>query len=179
MDISAMLQRVVRAASFDTRFFQELRYNAALNQEALIIVIIVAVLSALGGLGGGIIGFLMAGIMAVVGYYIWSYVALWVAKQFYGVDTDIEAVQRAIGYAYAPRVLSLLSWVPCIGWLVAFVGSIWSLVLGVFALREIMGLDTTKAIVVTIVGWVIIFVITLVLGLVLGIGAAGASVVGF
>lgn len=178
MDISATLQRVVRAASFDTRFFQELRTNTGLNREALYIVIVVAVLSALGGLGGGLIGLLMAGIMAVAGYYIWSYVTLWVARQFYGVTTDIGAVQRAIGYAYAPRVLSFLAWVPCVGWLVGFIGSIWSLVLGVFAIREIMGLDTTKAIIVTIVGWLIVFVISLVLGLVFGIGAAGASLLG-
>jgi hypothetical protein len=179
MDISSTLQRVVRAMSFDTRFFQELRVNTGLTREALLIVIVVAVLSAFGGLGGGFTGFLVAGIMAVLGYYIWSYVALWVAKQFYGVTVDISAVQRAIGYAYAPRVLSFLAWVPCIGWIVAFVGMLWSLALGVFALREIMGLDTTKAIVVTVVGWVIIFVITLVLGLIFGGSVAAANVMGF
>ena len=177
MDISSTLQRVVRAMSFDTKFFQELRVNTGLQQEALIIVIVVAVLSAFGGLGGGFTGFLVAGIMAVLGYYIWSYVALWVAKQFYGVTTDIGSVQRAIGYAYAPRALSFLAWLPCVGWIVSFVGMIWSLVLGVFALREIMGLDTTKAIVVTIVGWVIIFVVSLVLGLIFGGGAALAGAV--
>jgi len=178
MDISATLQRVVRAASFDTKFFQELRTNTALNQEALYIVAVVAVLSALGGLGGGLIGLLMAGLMAIAGYYIWSYVTLWVARQFYGVTTDFDAVRRAIGYAYAPRVLSLLAWFPCIGWLVALVGSLWSLALGVFAIREIMGLDTTKAIVVTIVGWLIVFLVTMALGLIFGIGALGAGMLG-
>jgi hypothetical protein len=178
MDISATLQRVVRAASFDTKFFQELRTNTGLNQEALYIVIVVAVLSALGGLGGGIIGLLMAGLMAIAGYYIWAYVTLWVGKQFYGVTADIGAVQRAIGFAYAPRVLSFFAWIPCIGWLVAFVGSLWSLALGVFAIREIMGLDTTKAIVVTIVGWLIVFLVTVVLGAIFGIGALGAGMLG-
>ena len=178
MDISAMLQRVVRAMSFDRTFFQELRTNTGLTQEALIIVVVVAVLSAIGGLSGGIVGLLIAGIMAVLGYYIWSYVALWVAQQFYGVQTDIGAVQRAIGYAYAPRALAFLGWIPCIGWLASFAGAVWSLVLGVFAIREVMGLDTTKAIVVTIVGWVIIFVVTMVLGLIFGVGAAGLSILG-
>ena len=58
MDISAMLQRVVRAMSFDRTFFQELRTNTGLTQEALIIVVVVAVLSAIGGLSGGIVGLL-------------------------------------------------------------------------------------------------------------------------
>lgn len=133
-----------------------------------------AVLSALGGLGGGIIGLLMAGLMAIAGYYIWAYVTLWVGKQFYGVTADIGAIQRAIGFAYAPRVLSFFAWIPCIGWLVAFVGSLWSLALGVFAVREIMGLDTTEAIVVTIVGWLIVFLVTVVLGAIFGIGALGS-----
>lgn len=178
MDISATLQRVVRAASFDTRFFQELRTNTGLNKESLYIVFVVAVLSAIGGAGGGLTGVLLAGIMAVAGYYIWSYVTLWVGKQFYGVTADTSAVQRAIGYAYAPRVLGLFAWIPCIGWVAAIAGAIWSLVLGVFAIREIMGLDTTKAIVVTIVGWIIVAVITMILGLILGVGAAGFSMMG-
>lgn len=175
MDLSATLQRVVRAMSFDVKFFQELRTNTALTQEALYIVIAVAVASAIGGLWGGLFSMLLAAVMVVVGYYIWTYVALWVGQKFYSVNADVGQVQRAFGYAYAPQLLSILGIIPCIGWLAAFVGSIWSLVLGVFAIRESMQLDTTKAIVVTIVGWLIIFVVTLILGAIFGLGGAGAA----
>jgi hypothetical protein len=174
MDFSAMLQRVVRAMSFDTKFFQELRTNTSLNQEALYIVIAVAVLSAIGAVWGGLWAMLVTAIMVVVGYFIWTYVALWVGQKFYNVNADIGQVQRAFGYAYAPQLLRVLGIIPCLGGIAALVGAIWSLALGVFAIRESMQLDTTKAIVVTIIGWVIIVVISLLLGLI-GLGGAGVA----
>ncbi len=83
-------------------------------------------------------------------------------------------MQRAFGYAYAPQLLSVLGIIPCLGGLAGLVGAVWSLALGVFAIRESMQLDTTKAIVVTIIGWAIIAAISLILGLV-GLGGAGVA----
>ncbi len=72
MDFSATLQRVVRAMSFDTKFFQELRTNTALQQESLYVVIAVAVLSAIGAVWSGLLAMLMTAVMVVVGYFIWT-----------------------------------------------------------------------------------------------------------
>ncbi len=174
MDFSATLQRVVRAVSFDAKFFQDLRTNTGLTQEAFYIVVAVAVLSAIGALWSGLLAMLVTAVMVVVGYFIWTYVALWVGQRFYNVNADISQVQRAFGYAYAPQLLSVLGIIPCLGGLVGLVGAIWSLALGVFAIRESMQLDTTKAIVVTIIGWAIILVISLVLGLI-GLGGYGTA----
>ncbi len=174
MDFSATLQRVVRAMSFDTKFFQELRTNTALQQESLYVVIAVAVLSAIGAVWSGLLAMLMTAVMVVVGYFIWTYVALWVGQRFYNASADIGQVQRAFGYAYAPQLLSVLGIIPCLGGLAGLVGAVWSLALGVFAIRESMQLDTTKAIVVTIIGWAIIAAISLILGLV-GLGGAGVA----
>lgn len=174
MDLSATLQRVVRAISFDTKFFQELRTNTSLTQEALYIVIAVAVLSALGAVWSGLLAMLVTAVMVVVGYFIWTYVALWVGQRFYNVNADIGQVQRAFGYAYAPQLLNVLGIISCLGGIAGLVGAIWSLALGVFAIRESMQLDTTKAIVVTIVGWAIILVVSLILGLI-GLGGFGTA----
>src|SRR5690606_13490191 len=111
----AMMQRVVRAVTFDSKFFQELRYNTGLTQEALYVVIAAAIAAGIGAITSGLGAVLVGVIMAVVGYYIWSYITLFVGQRLYDVQADIGQVQRALGYAYAPQLLSILGIIPCLG----------------------------------------------------------------
>jgi hypothetical protein len=83
-----------------------------------------------------------------------------------------------LGYASGPRVLGVLSFIPCVGPLIGLVGAIWALVAGVIAVREALDFDTTKAILTVIIGWVAILVISAIVGTVLGVGAIGLGAVG-
>jgi hypothetical protein len=177
-----IINRVIRAAMLDVAFFNEVERDPSLNTEALLVVIIVSVAagigSFIGSLFGGEIGAallaLFVGILlGIVNYYIWAYVTYFVGTNLFEGRADPGELLRVLGYASGPRVLSVFSFVPCLGPMLNLVGSIWALVAGFIGVREALDLDTGKTLVTVIIGWIIIFVISMVIGAILGIGALG------
>ena len=182
MDFNSMLANVRRAMSLDRSFYQEVAYNERYSQEALMVVIVAAVLTGIGGFlggvlggnfGGALIGLIVGVILAVAGYYIWAYIVQFVGKSMFQGQATVPQLLRTLGYAYAPTALGVLSFIPCVGGLIALIGSLWSLVCGFFAVRETHRLSDGQAIVTVVIGWLIVFLITMAVGLVFGVGFLG------
>lgn len=169
MDFSGMMQRVVRALSFDTKFYDEARDTPALTNEALYVVIGSTLLASLGALGGGFRGLIATLLAGIVGYYVWAWVTKIVGASFFNGTGDTGMLLRTLGYAYAPRALGLLGFLPCVGGIALFLSFIWTLATGVLAVREGHSVDTTKAIVICIIGWVILIVVQVVFSLMFGV----------
>jgi hypothetical protein len=186
MDFGAMIDRVRRAAMLDVGLYQEVEADSSLNQEALVVVALVSVAAGIGGFLGGLtsgnigpafVALVVAVVLGVVNYYIWSYLTYFVGTSLFGGTADPGELLRVLGYASGPRVLGLLNFIPCVGWVFGLGGAIWALVAGVIAVREALDFDTTKAILTVIIGWVVILVITTIVGTVLGVGALGLGAV--
>jgi hypothetical protein len=182
-----MINRMIRAAMLDVAFYRKAEGDTSLTQEALMVVILVALAGSIGSFIGGVIsgGFgsallalIVALVMGVVTYYVWAYVAYFVGAQLFDAAVDPGEMLRVLGYASAPRVLSILSFIPCIGWLIALAGGIWALVAGFIGAREALDLDTTKTLITVAIGWVIMLIITAVISAILGVGAIGLGAVG-
>ena len=133
MDTTDLIANVVRAMRFDAAFYREAASNERYSRQALTVVLIVAALSGLGAflgnvLGGNILaalfGLLLGLALAVAGYYVWVYVVYLIGANFFHGRATAPQLQRALGYAYAPMALGLLSFIPCVGGLVALVGSV-------------------------------------------------------
>jgi hypothetical protein len=192
MDFGTMINRMIRAATLDVNLYEEVEADTSLNQEALMVVILVSVAAGIGAFLGGlislkigaaIIGLILAIVIGVINYYIWAYVTHFVGTNFFKGTADVGEVLRTLGYASAPRVLAILSFIPCVGWLIALAGAIWSLVTAVVAIRQALDFDdTVNAIITVIIGWVIIVIIqvvlTVIFGTAFGIGAAGLGALG-
>jgi hypothetical protein len=182
-----MINRVIRAAMLDVEFFNEVEADTSLTQEALIVVILVSIVGSIGsfiggimsgGFGAALLGLVVALITGVATYYIWAYVTYFVGTQLFDATADPGELLRVLGYASGPRVLSILSFIPCVGWLAALAGGIWALIAGFIGAREALDLDTTKTLITVAIGWVIIVIITAVITAVLGVGAAGIGAAG-
>lgn len=182
MDFTVMINRMIRAATLDVNFYEEVEADSSLTQEALMVVILVSVLNGIGsflagliggGIGSALVGLIVGLVLGIVNYYIWAYVTYFVGTNLFNGTADVGEMLRTLGYASAPRALGFLVFIPCLGALAALVGAIWALVAGVIAVRQALDFDTTKAVLTVIIGWVIIFIITAVVGGVLGIGTAG------
>jgi hypothetical protein len=130
-----------------------------------------------GEIGAGLIALFASVIMGIVNYYIWAYITYFVGTNLFEGRADPGELLRVIGYANGPRILSLFSFVPCLGPMLGFVGGIWTLIAGFIGVREALDLDTGKTLVTVIVGWIIVFIISIAVGLVLGIGALGLGAV--
>ena len=192
MNFNAMIGRALRAAKLDVTLYNEVEADTSLNREALYVVIIAALLSFLGSLLSGVfssvlgsalgvsIGFgtlllaaVFGAVWTVIGYYVWSYLTWFIGTRFFGGTAEPGELMRTIGYAYAPQWLNVLSFIPCVGAIISLVASLWSLVAGIFAIREALDFDTGKAVITAIIGWLVIFVISLIIGGIFGVGMAG------
>ena len=182
--MASMIDRMIKAATLNVDLYQQVEEDTSLNQEALLVVIIVSLASGIGSFIGGIIGggigaaLLWAVVTVAIGiisYYIWAYVTLFVGTKFFDGQADLGQMLRTLGYAHTPRLLGLLSFIPCVGWLFSLAGLVLSLIAAVIAIREALDFDTGKAVLTAIIGWVIVLVISIVVGMVLGVGAAGVG----
>jgi len=186
LDINAIISRVTRVFMFDRTVFQEVEDDQAATQQAWVVVIVAAVASAIGaalgsligggGFGGLILGLIVTPILSVAGYFLWAFVTSWVGVNLFQAQTDFSEMQRVIGFAYAPNVLGIVSFIPCIGWLISLAGSLYALVLSVVAVKEGLDVEWPEAIITCVIGWVVNFVLVSVVGGIALAGAIGASV---
>lgn len=182
-----MINRIIRAAMLDGEFFKKAETDTTLTQEALMVVILVSLIGSIGTFIGGaisgdfgaaLLGLIAALVAGVVSYYIWAYVTYFVGTKLFNAEVDAGEMLRVLGYASGPRALSILTFIPCVGPLVAFAGGVWSLIAAFIGAREALDLDTTKTIITIVIGWIIIMIITAVIMAVLGVGAAGLGGLG-
>jgi hypothetical protein len=192
MDFGAMINRMIRAATLDVDFYEEVEADTSLTQEALMVIILVSIATGIGTFLGGIIGGSIVGaivglivvvIIGIINYYIWAYVTYFVGTNLFKGTADVGELLRTLGYASSPRVLGILGFIPCVGWLIALASGIWALVAAIVAVRQALDFDdTVKAIITVVIGWVIIlviqFVLFAILGTVFGVGMAGIGALG-
>lgn len=180
------IKRIMRAIMLDRVFYQEAEADSSLNQEALLIVIAVSVIGGIGAFisslmaenfGRALLALLVTSGLGVVNYYIWAYVTHFIGTNMFKGDADPGELLRVLGYASAPRLLALLGFIPCFGWLISLAGSIWALVAGFIGVQEALDLDTTETLVTVVLGWLAIFIITAIVTSVIGIGSAGLGAV--
>ena len=177
MNFGAMISRLIRAARLDASLYEEVEADSSLNQEALMAVVLVAAITGIVGFlatlitGAGIVAALISLVWgvawAIVGYFLFAFLAYFIASKLFGASTDFGEMRRVLGYAYGPNILSLI---PCLGWIVA---PLWTLVAGVVAVRQAMDQDTGKAVITTLIAIVVVVVLGLALGTVFSIGNAG------
>ena len=185
MDTTNLLDNVRRAATFDATFYRQAANDDRYGQQALLVVIIVSALSGLGSflgaffsghLVGALIGLVLGVLVTIVGYYVWVYVIQYVGAQFFQGQATAPQLLRTLGFAYAPMALGLLSFIPCLGGLVALVGWLWAIACGFFAVREVHQLDDGKTLLTVIIGWIAVAIIAAIIGMIgaiFGVGAMG------
>jgi hypothetical protein len=182
-----MFDRIVRVIKLDKSVYAEVETDPAATSQAAIVVAIVALLSAIGGglstvvtaEGRGFVGAFVAALLsAFIGWLVWSAVTYFVGTSLFKGEATLGEMLRVIGFAQAPQVLGVLSFIPCVGWLFSLAGWLLSLYTGFLAIQEGLDLDTGKTIATVVIGWIVAFIVSLVIGLILGVGAFGAGMVG-
>lgn len=173
-----MVERMIRAARLDVDLYEEVEANPALTQEAITVVVIIAVLNMIGSIIGSFIGpttigtAILGGVWALIGFFIWAWLAYFIGTRVFGGTADYGELIRTLGYAYTPNILGVLSFIPCLGALLALAGAIWALVAMVVAVRQALDFDTTKAILTVVVGFIVYLIGAFIVALIFGAGAA-------
>ncbi len=190
MDFNRILNGMIRAARLDKEFYEEVERDTSYGQDALVVVVLAALAAGIGSFVGSLfvggrsvlvaIGSLIFGvIVAVLAYFVWVFVAQYVGTRFFKGQGDFGEVQRAFGFAYAPQVLNIFSFIPCVGWVLPLVTWLWSLATGFVAIRQSLDQDDTNAALTMVVSFLVVLVISAILGLIGGaLGLAGAAITG-
>ncbi len=175
--MNALLKRITRAAMLDKEFYKEAEADTSLTQEALMIVVVVSVASAIGSFIAGLwvgtpgkafLALIVNSALGVANYYIWSYVTHFIGTNMFNGDATPDELLRVLGYASAPRLLGLLGFIPCIGWLIALAGAIWALIAGFYGVREALDLDTTETLITVVLGWLAVLIISMIVNGIFG-----------
>ncbi|MBN2391145.1 MAG: YIP1 family protein [Anaerolineae bacterium] len=136
-----MLDRILRVVKLDKSVYAEVEADEMATSQAAIVVTIVAIASAIGsGLGrvvagegrGFIVAFLVAILSAFIGWLVWSAVTYFVGTSLFKGEATMGEMLRVIGFAQAPQVLGLLSFIPCLGLILSLAGWLLSLYTGFF-----------------------------------------------
>jgi len=167
---------MVRAAKLDSSLYEEVEKDTTALNQAMMVVIISSIASGIGsaiaghlavGLSGLIMGLVVGVITALIGWLIWSYITYIVGTRiFKGPETKATYGElfRCIGFSYSPNVIAVLSFLPLLGPLIAFIALIWTLVAMVIAVRQALDFTTGRAIATCIVGFIVMVIIAAIIG---------------
>ncbi len=187
MDFNRMIKGIIRAVKLDATFYEEVEQDPSYNQDSLMVVILASLLGGLGGLISmalsgnilqAIVAFIVAVILTLVGFFLWVWVATFVGTKLFKGTGQFDNVKRAMGFAYAPQLLNILSFIPCLGGIIALVAWVLSIIAGVKAVRQSLNQDNTNAILTVVVSAIVVFIITAAIAAVfaaIGIGAAAVT----
>jgi hypothetical protein len=183
---SSLINRMIRAARLDPNVYEEVEADQNATNDALLVVVIAAVATGIGaGLsavmrpnaagGPGIGSIIFSVVWAIIGWVIWSYVTYFIGTRLFSGRATPGELLRTIGFAQSPGVLSVLTFIPVLGGIISLIVGIWVLIAGVVAVRQALDFDTGKAILTTIIGWLVFVVVPIVLLTIFFGGAAAIS----
>lgn len=184
---TSLADRMMRAARLDVSLYEEVEADVGATPQAFWAVIIAALADGLGhalggamlGRGGpGVLGGLIVGAAgAVVGWIVWSYVTYWIGTQLFGGRATPGEMLRTIGFAQAPRVLTVVGFVPVLGGLVRLVVFFWLLLAGFIAIRQALDVSTGRAVATALLGWLAMVIVSALAAALLALLGLGAGLI--
>ncbi|GMR02052.1 MAG: hypothetical protein BMS9Abin20_0378 [Acidimicrobiia bacterium] len=164
MEWSSVFRNISRAALLDVDFYNRAEVDTSLNVQAVAVVVIASGLAGFGSAvatGSNLLAAAgLSAVTGVLGWLLWSFVAMIVGTKIFGGTSDFGQMCRVIGFAYAPLGIGVIPWL-------GFPGAVWVLVAAVIAIREGMDFSTKRSIATMIVGWGAWLLATVVLNLLL------------
>jgi hypothetical protein len=120
------------------------------------VVALVAIAQAIGGAGEGGFGIFAGVISALLGWLLWAGITYLIGAKLFGGTATWGELLRTIGFAQTPGVLYVLGLIPVLGGIIRFGVAIWVLIAGIIAIRQALDINTGKAILTAVLGWLVI-----------------------
>ena len=180
-----MVERMIRAARLDPAVYNELERDLSANGQALLVVILASLatgigngirLSVSGHPGQAVAGLIIGLIMALIGFAVFVTLVYFIGTRLFSGTATPGEILRTLGFAYTPQLLGFFTFIPVLGGLAVFIGTIWGWVASVIAVREALDFDTGKAVLTIIVSAIVMVVALAIVGILfglLGLGLAG------
>ena len=152
----------------DVDTFEEIEHDEKATGQAALVAVVSAILLALGisigpvilqpdnlGSGSPILNFLGIAVFAIIAWLIWSAVTYFIGTKIFDGEATYGEMLRVTGFGFAPMAFMVFSAIPCIGFAIALIVSIWSLAAVFIAVRSGLDLDFGRTLFTVIVGWIL------------------------
>ena len=156
--------RMIGAMQADVKTLNEIEADPNALGQAITVIVIAAVAALIGnifraGIVSGIIGLLGA----LFAYAVFSFMVYLIGTKVMpepATKADFKETFRVVGFAASPGVFNVLAIIPYIGPLISLLVGLWSLVIGVVAVREVLDYSSTgRAIIVCLIAAVIYMIL--------------------
>jgi hypothetical protein len=178
--MASLGERMVGVMKADVKTFQEIEADPNAMGQAVTVILIGGVAALIGNIFRiGVIGGVMSLIITLISYALWSLVVVLIGTKVMPEPTtkaDFSEGFRVIGFTAAPGVFNVLAIIPFLGPLISLFISIWMLIIGVIAVREVLDYSNTgRAIVVVVIAFFVVLIVNLLILTPLLFGAAMMS----
>lgn len=159
--------RMIGAMQADVKTFTEIEADTSAMGQAVTVIVIAAVASLIGnffraGVMAGILGL----VGSLLGYALFAFLVFMIGTKLMpepATKADFNETFRVVGFAASPGVFNVLAIIPFLGPFISFLVGIWSLVIAVIAVREVLDYSNTgRAIIVCIIAGVICMIVWMV-----------------
>ena len=158
----SLVNKMIRAAKLDVLLYEEVEKDIEATKEAFLVVLIVGLCSVIGGVGFlGAKGIIIGIVSEIIGWLLWSTIIYLIGVKIFKHTSDMGELLRRLGFAFSPRVLSILDIIPVIGFIIFIITLIWTLLAFVIAARQALDCGTGRAILIVILGSIPYFIIHL------------------
>ena len=176
--MTALTDRMVRAAKLDVNLYEEVEADTGAMSQAVIVVVLSSLAAGIGSITmGGLSGVIFGAIAALVGWYVWAYLTYYIGVKFLPEEqtqSDPGELLRTLGFASAPGLIRVLGIIPGLTGTVFFIAGTWMLIAMVIAVRQALDYESTwRAVGVCVIGWLIQSVLLAVVFAVIGRPAIG------
>ncbi|MCB8982961.1 MAG: YIP1 family protein [Ardenticatenaceae bacterium] len=184
-------QRIKGVFSLDREVFRDIEQDESSLSQAAIIVLLVAILAGIGAAGAAAMGaaavqslsnfagdldlpsltpsfgaagaFINAFVGAFISWGVWALVTYFIGVKVFNGESTVSEMMRLIGFAQAPRLMSVFSFIPCIGFLFSFAGWIWAIVTSIIAIQEGVDLDAGKSFATILLSIVAVIIVNILI----------------
>jgi hypothetical protein len=151
----SIVDRMRGAAMLDVATYEEVENDLNATGQAAIVVVIAAIAAGIGNYFHGGAGIIGAVVSSLLGWASWAAITQFIGTRFFGGTASWGELLRTLGFAQAPGVLMILAIIPGFGPVIALAVGIWMLVAGVIAIRQALDIETGKAVLVALCGWLV------------------------
>lgn len=174
--MDGIIERMLRAAKLDASLYEEVERDENSMGQAITVVVISSLAAGIGSMGfGGPLGLLAGTCAALFSWIIWAVLTHFIGTTMLAepqTSSSIKEVMRVTGFASAPGVIRIFSFIPLVGNLVNFVAGLWMLAAFVVAVRQVLDYSGTgRAILVCVIGFIVQMIIFSLLAF-MGLGGA-------
>jgi hypothetical protein len=175
--MASLGQRMVGAMQGDVKTFTEIEADPTAIGQAVTVIVIAGVAALFGNIFRvGLVVGIMYLVVNLLTYALWTLVIVLIGTKVMpepATKADFSQGLRVIGFSASPGVFNVLAIVPFLGPLIAFVISLWMLVIGVIAVREVLDYSNTgRAIIVCLIAFIICAIVQFLVLTPLFLGAA-------